>query len=210
MMDTKSARLRVIAFARERFFAVGIAAVTMDEIAGELGMSKKTLYKIVSSKEALVELVAHRMMAEARRSIHLIFAGDRSCIDKIDHFMIFVGSQLGRVSRIFARDVRRQAPGLWERIEAFREARITEAFNNLFAQGVREGMIRPEVNRKIFVLAYVGAVNNLVNPAILMQESFSLEDAVHGIVTMFFCGILTDEGRRRMRKLEQTRFTVQR
>ncbi len=210
MSTAKTVRLRVIAYARDRFLEEGIASVSMDDISSGLGISKKTLYKIVPSKEALLELVAHRMMAEARRAIHIIFIADRSFIDKIDQFMVFVGSQLARVERAFAREIRKQAPGLWERIEAFREARIVEAFNTLFAQGVKEGMIRPEISRKLFVLAYVGAINSIVNPRVLIEESLSIHDALHGIITIFFCGILTDEGRRRMEDLEHARFTLQR
>ena len=49
--------LRIVAAARQHFFANGFRGVTMDDIAKELGMSKKTLYAHFPSKMALVEVV---------------------------------------------------------------------------------------------------------------------------------------------------------
>lgn len=52
-----AARRRIIAGARRHFFANGFRRVTMDDLANELGMSKKTLYTHFSSKEELVKAV---------------------------------------------------------------------------------------------------------------------------------------------------------
>ena len=52
-----SARLQIIAGARQYFFSYGFRGVTMDDIAKELGMSKKTLYAHRRSRVALVKVV---------------------------------------------------------------------------------------------------------------------------------------------------------
>ena len=53
-MDTKE---RIIEQARELFIRLGIRSVSMDDIAGQIGMSKKTLYQHFEDKDELVELV---------------------------------------------------------------------------------------------------------------------------------------------------------
>src|SRR5512144_623074 len=50
-----STRQRIVAGARRHFFVHGLRGVTMDDLAEELGMSKKTLYAHFPSKTALVE-----------------------------------------------------------------------------------------------------------------------------------------------------------
>src|SRR5436305_14462008 len=52
-----TARRRIVAGARRHFFAHGFRGVTMDDLAAELGMSKKTLYAHFAKKTALVEAV---------------------------------------------------------------------------------------------------------------------------------------------------------
>src|SRR5690349_12620790 len=60
VMDRSSdhaAARRIIAAARSYFFAHGFRSVTMDDLAADLGMSKKTLYAAFASKETLLEAV---------------------------------------------------------------------------------------------------------------------------------------------------------
>ena len=51
----QSVRQRIVAGARRHFFAHGFRGVTVDDLAAELGMSKKTLYAHFPSKPAIVE-----------------------------------------------------------------------------------------------------------------------------------------------------------
>lgn len=48
------AQIRILEVARNQFFSLGFAKVTMDEIAEELGMSKRTLYQHFPGKKALL------------------------------------------------------------------------------------------------------------------------------------------------------------
>ena len=141
---------------------------------------------------------------------HRLQISDLSFVEKIDRFSVLVGTQLSRISRALARDVRRYAPELWSRIERYREERIQQSFSLLFEQGVSEGLVRRDVNKRIFLLAYRAAINNIMNPALLTDEPFSFQEALHGIVSIFFRGILTEEGGRRMAELEQSRLLQQR
>jgi AcrR family transcriptional regulator len=57
--DTKDSetRQRILSTAQQIFLKTGFSKVTMDELANELGMSKKTLYKHFSSKEDLLKVI---------------------------------------------------------------------------------------------------------------------------------------------------------
>ncbi len=210
LSESKSTKERILDYSRQRFFDEGFQTVSMDEIAAGLGISKKTFYKYFPSKEDLLRQVAERTMAEARLMFHRLLISDMTFIEKIDRFSVLVGTQLSRISRALARDIRRSAPGLWTAIERFREERIQQNFSLLFEQGVREGFVRPEVNKRIFLLSYRAAINTIMNPTLLADEPFSFQEAMHGIVSIFFRGILTGEGNRRMAELEQSRVSQQR
>src|SRR5436190_17973674 len=49
--------------ARELFMRYGLRSVTLDEIAGQIGISKKTLYQFFEDKDALVEAVMQAEMS---------------------------------------------------------------------------------------------------------------------------------------------------
>ncbi|MBN8646248.1 MAG: helix-turn-helix transcriptional regulator, partial [Planctomycetes bacterium] len=61
-------RARLLAAARAHFFAAGYSALTMDDLAAELGMSKKTLYVYFPGKDALIEAILREFVAEVRAS----------------------------------------------------------------------------------------------------------------------------------------------
>jgi AcrR family transcriptional regulator len=179
----------------------------MDDLAETLGMSKKTLYKCYPSKEALINRLMEHTMAEARGTLSAIKRSDGDFVEKIESLLSVLAFHAARISRTFIRDLQRHSPELWRKIETFRQDRIKEIFLRLITQGIKEGYVNPNLNSRIFFHAYIGAINSLVNPSVLSVESFSAQDAIKGVLEMFFKGVLTDEGRSRLSSLEHSHRT---
>jgi AcrR family transcriptional regulator len=186
---------RVIHVAQGRFLAEGFQRVSMDDIAEELSVSKKTIYKLFESKDALLAAVIDRMLGDVRRTIEEIMAGPASFTGKLRGFTSFAGTLYARMSPAFLRDMQRIAPVHWDRIEAFRRERILENFARLIRQGIDEGAVRRDLNVRIFQLAHLGAIERILRPSVLAEESFSAKEALEEIMRTFFIGIMTDEAR---------------
>jgi AcrR family transcriptional regulator len=182
--------------------ALGFVGFSVDELSASLGISKKTFYKLFDSKEDLVRQVAERTMAEMRAGIQNIARADTDFVTKLHSIMMFFGRAAGRFSRMSFQDLRKLSPEVWQRIREFRRQRIQDIFGRLLDQGIREGSIRPDVNRRIFLLAYLGVVESLIVPSVLAEESFSAEEAIGGIIDLMFRGVLTDDGRARLQSLQ--------
>ena len=69
---TSDPRQRILLAAREHFFAYGYSALTMDGLAAELGMSKKTLYKYFPSKDSLLQEIMSRRTGEIEEGVDRI------------------------------------------------------------------------------------------------------------------------------------------
>jgi TetR/AcrR family transcriptional regulator, cholesterol catabolism regulator len=194
---------RIIEAVRDRILVEGFSRLSVDDIATMFGMSKKTFYKFFLTKEDLINQVADRIMAEARVNMSRILGGNKDFISKLHELMSFVMLQATRISKTLQDDVQRYAPDVWRRIEEFRTHRISEVFTQLVEQGIKEGYVRSDLNKRVFLLAVLGAVRAVVNPTVLAQESFSAHDAVQNMLTLFFTGILTDQGRTELKNLRQ-------
>ena len=94
---TDPAVARILLQARSHFFVHGYCACTMDDLAAELGMSKKTLYVHFSSKEAIMRAVIEQLGREVRADAETLLAN----------------RQLG-----FAAKLRGFAEGMVQRLEA--------------------------------------------------------------------------------------------
>jgi AcrR family transcriptional regulator len=69
-------RQRILRAAETLFLTHGFSRITMDELAGELGMSKKTLYAHFAGKEDLFRAVADRFVGELRADLTAIVADE--------------------------------------------------------------------------------------------------------------------------------------
>jgi AcrR family transcriptional regulator len=184
-------RERIIAAASERFFEEGFSRVTVEEIAAGLGISKKTFYKHFTSKDELLLLVTERLLEGIHGQFRSIVGGDALFLEKLDALISFIGRRLTRLSRPMMRDLQRHSPGIWARVQQFRRERISNDFKGLLIRGVAEGSVRSDVDIDLFLLAFTGAVEAVVNPGVLAEHPLPVQEIVRSIMTVFLRGILT-------------------
>ncbi len=187
---------RIVEVASKHFRQVGISKVTIDEIASELGMSKKTMYKFFPSKEDLLAAVVHDMMTGLRATIESIVASDSSFSEKLPAILGHLGRQIGMTSKQFLIDLQRFTPELWKEMDRFRRERILTNVRQLFLQAKDEGVFRKDLNIDLFLLLFINAVQGIVNPQVLSEQSFSMNEALDGIFKVIFEGAMTEEARK--------------
>lgn len=195
-------RQRILETARNQFFNYGFKKVTIDEIAAELGMSKKTLYQHFPSKAHLLENVIDMTLQELRAKVDNIL-GDPEIefLTKLQNIMTFVGSQAARFLRKpFMRDLQKYAPDVWYKLENFRKESIHTRFASLIEEGVRRGYFRNDVDQQIVVLVYFHAVQNIINPETLSDLPFTAAEVFDSIIKMLFEGLLTEEAKTKLRR----------
>ena len=180
---------RIIDAAEKRFSQYGFRRVTMDDIASDLGISKKTLYLHFKSKEDIAWAVKERMHKDIGR---LLQKAKKEIPDPIERFKKIIAEVTSRVSIIgstFMTDIKKDIPDLWRECEFFREKEIYKYIGGILEEGVRKGKIRKDIDTKIAVMAYLGAIKMIIQPDILMENQFSIEDAFDNILKIFLEGI---------------------
>lgn len=195
MNITDTPKERIIARADERFLREGFARISVDELTADLSMSKKTFYKVFRSKEDLVEQVIMRALGDIAVSLERVMTGDQPFPGRIRGFMSILPRVARRIDSPLASDIQRYLPAVWARIEEFRGKRMATYLTSVFEQGKAEGYIRSDVPVRLLVLAVIGAVQSIVRPLVLSEESYSAREAVAGIFSLFLHGSLTDTGR---------------
>lgn len=205
----KGTRNRIVAFAREKFFSLGFVRVTMDEIAYELGMSKKTLYQYFPSKVELLREVSKATLREIERGVDGILGNDKmNYLEKLTQWMTFLAFQISRVRRCLLEDLRRHAPEIWKEINQWRHESIQINFGNLVAEGLKKGIFKNGVSQPLLVLIYTTLIEGIINPEILSQLPLSASQAFDTIIKVIFEGILTDRAKaeyQKHRRLKNTK-----
>ncbi len=188
---------RIIEAAADRFMVAGLYKVTMDEIASDLRMSKKTVYKFFPSKEALLKAIVHNMLKKVESKVQGIITSDTPIEEKLTTLITFVGTLMRKLSRPFMTDIQRFAPTLWKEIEIFRRERVLNQLQHIFRQAKKEGAFREDLDPDLFFLVLNTTIQGVMNPLVLSQQPFSAEEALKGIFRILYEGALTEETRKR-------------
>ncbi len=204
-----SVRERILSKAQEKFSTLGYRKTSMAEIAAELGISKKTLYKLFPSKLTLLEQLLEHHFALVNRRCDAILAGPSSAIEKLFEMMQVVAELQQRfATHAMLRSLHSDVPHLWERIERFRRERMQQNMEGILRQGERDGTVRTDLNYPMLFHILFGALREAINPEVLVRSSYSLHDALAGLMEMILNGVLTEAGRRQYRQLKGTAGSV--
>src|SRR3989338_1135170 len=201
MGETEEKEL-IITAARDRFFEHGFSKVAVDEIASDLGMSKKTVYKFFPTKEDILKGIVALMTGFVERKIESIVASDKPFEDKLAEVLAAIGGIVRRISPVMLDDMRRNTPAVWRQLEAFRSEQIFPKIRRLMQQAKEEGVLRPDVNVDLFFLMFLSVARGIVNPQTLSEHSFSADEAFSGIFRILFLGAMSPASEQRYRAVE--------
>jgi len=193
---TVATRQRILEVARTHFFNSGYSALILDELARELGISKKTLYRYFSGKEALVGEIIDAFAREVRTAADALFAdGTLSYPVKTRRFVQTMMGRLGTLSPHVIRDLQRYAPALFRKVEQLRTTNIPHIFGELIRQGQVAGLVRADIKPQFAIEFWLPAIQNLMHPDTLYRLRLTPEQVFEQAIGIYFNGLLTPDGR---------------
>ncbi|BDV42124.1 TetR family transcriptional regulator [Geotalea uraniireducens] len=193
--DEAVARERIVGRASEEFFSRGFARVSMDELARQLRMSKKTIYRYFPTKDDLIRAVFRAKTARIHQLFQETVASRADFADKLYRLWIAAGKELTELGQQFQADLRAFTPALARELETFRREEINRNFHLLIEHGIAEGALRRDINVEVLVQIYISAIMGVITPETLATLSVSIDQAFRTILDVIFDGILADGAR---------------
>ena len=150
---------RLVEAARAHFFRHGFRSVTMDDLADELAISKKTLYAHFPSKIALLEAVLADKFASIGAKLEQITREHPHDFSAALHELLAsTQRELDEIKPPFIRDMQQKTPELFKMVERRRAELIERFFGKLFAEGQQAGMVRKDIPAKLMIEILLAAV----------------------------------------------------
>ena len=192
-----SIRQRIVDAARAHFFSHGFRSVTMDDLAEELGISKKTLYTYFPGKFDLLEAVLADKLRSVEETLNEV---TRAHPDDFPATLrkILAGTQreLDEIKPPFVRDMRQKAPDVFKLVEHRRAALIQRYMGKFFVDGQRLGMVRKDVPAKLIIEILLAMVQSIMNPPKMEELGMMPKEGYAGILKVVLEGALTAKGRK--------------
>ncbi|MFI5360884.1 MAG: TetR/AcrR family transcriptional regulator [Elusimicrobiota bacterium] len=197
--STAEIRRRILSTALERFMASGFSSVTMDDLARELGMSKKTLYEFFPGKIELLRETTRLKNDSCEVDLDGIAAENPDFFGRARRTFDYIARMYSRVTPAYMNDLRRSAPEVWAEIKEFRGVRVRRHMLDLLAHGVKQGVLRKDLDPETLVRLYLTMTSALLNPEISGWEPGERIAPIFEVfVRVFFEGLITDAGRKNL------------
>lgn len=176
------------------FRKYGIKSVTMDDIARELGISKKTLYQYVKDKNDLVRKAMDYQINFDRQTMDDIKRRKLNAVEELLEIGEFVTQTLQSIGTSAIFDVQKYYPELWHSHFEYRVSFVTEAIKENIGKGIKEGYYRKNVNADVIAKFFVIKLENLFDDRIFPPDKYSLAEVYLEYLRYHMMGIASQKG----------------
>ncbi len=160
-------------------------------------MSKKTLYALFPSKNALL----HAVLLEKFSAIEMDLERCTSSTDVLEalhQLLACIRRHTEEIQPPFVRDLRREAPDMFKLIESRRRDLIQRHFGKLLEAGRRAGIIRKDIPVNLMIEILLGVTEATMNPAKMAELNLTPRSGFVTIITVILEGVMTAGARSKL------------
>jgi TetR/AcrR family transcriptional regulator, cholesterol catabolism regulator len=185
---------RIIAKAREQFFRYGVKSVTMDDIASELGISKKTIYLHFEDKDAIVHQLMMAEMANDKCEWEELDKTTKNVIEKTVKSMDIIRQAFAEINPSTFFDIKKYHPKTWELFQDHKQNFIMDSIRRELLEGIEQGFFRADIKVDILAKMRLEQIELGFDPQIFSPSKFSIVDVELTMLDHFIRGVLTEKG----------------
>jgi len=190
----------IVAKTCKLFQRFGIKSVSMDDIARECGISKKTLYESVKDKRELVEKVLGFEFNKESNAPHNVDFEGKNAIDVL--FVVYQGAItfFKDFNMSMEYDLQKYYPDLYVVTTKKRREHIYEKMVMNMTQGIKEGSFRDDFNIDIIAKLHVMKIEALMQTDIFEDSNYSIIEIFKELFTHHFMAIANEKGKKEFNK----------
>ncbi len=182
--------------ARELFYKYGPGAVTMDDIAREMGVSKKTLYKHYDGKEDLLYQIFKQGIKKRVEAHAMIIRDAPNIMDGLVTVMVDILSDLEKTFTFQLEELRRKHRKISDSIRREQMERLTQGFISLLEKGKEQGIIQMNIRSDIIAKLFIQQLSQVNNYDLFPSSEYSRAELFEHIMLKFLRGISTLKGQK--------------
>jgi len=177
---------RIIQATMVQIYKFGFRKFTVDDLAMDLGISKKTIYKYFKSKDELISVTIEQNIEVDRQNTIKAVAEAKELIDKLRIAILF--HHKDKISTYLLDELHRFFPQEWAKFATLKEFKIN-LIKELLLQGIDCGIIRSDISIDIVLLIIEKSVLAILDYDTLRQRDLSINQAIEEIEKVVFYGI---------------------
>ena len=209
MTEVTDTNIRIRQKAHELFMQYGLKSVSMDDIASNLGISKKTIYHYYADKDQLVDEVVGNIISHNQDMCN----SDRSKAENAVHEVFLAMDQVVEMFRsmnpsvLF--DMQKYYPGAYQKFTQHKNDYLYKVIRENILRGIKEELYRPDVNTDIMARFRVESILVAFNPDFHTKVKATLAEIKEELSYHFLFGLVSQKGYKLILKYLQERLKKQ-
>jgi TetR/AcrR family transcriptional regulator, cholesterol catabolism regulator len=196
---------RILQKADDLFRRYGIRSVTMDEIAKQLSMSKKTLYQYFADKDAIVDAVfAAHIQKDEIECVHQK-ENSANAVDEIFMVIDMIEEMFSNMNPSILYDIKKYHPKTDIRFTEHKNKFIYNLIKENLERGIAEGMYRDNLNVDILSRFRVESMLLPFSPEFYTQHKYNLAEVETALAEHYLHGLASAKGVKMIEKYKQQR-----
>lgn len=186
---------RIAELSLRLFLSRGFRSVRMDDIAQQLGVSKRLLYELFGDKEGLLLEAMVSYFENIRREQLASSAGAADVIERLFIMLNDVLNRSEQIGRVMSA-LKRSYPAVHDRLLNEGAARNREEFRRMLQEGIDGGLFIDNFNIDLAISVLYYTASTVTHHKLILPEGITERKAFMQIISTFFRGISTSGGLR--------------
>ncbi|MDC6366285.1 MULTISPECIES: TetR/AcrR family transcriptional regulator [Flavobacteriaceae] len=189
-------REKILHKATELFLNLGFKSVTMDDLAHEMGISKKTIYSNFENKTKLVEECTLDLFWAISNGIDKIIAQAKNPIEELYEIKKFVMLCMKDQKSSPQYQLQKYYPKIHDTIKRKQYEVMSVCVIDNVKRGIKTGIYRENLNPEFIARIYFAGGNSIKDNSLFPSDKFLLSELMDSYLEYHIRGIVTPEGRK--------------
>lgn len=199
------AKERILVKSHELFNRYGIRSVSMDDIAAQLGMSKKTLYQYYTDKDDLVNAVFDIVLTTNKSQCTDCIKKGENAIHEVFLSFDMVEEMLKNMNPSLMFDMQKYHPSAFKKFDDFRNGFLYKVIKANLERGIREELYREDIDTDILSRYRLHSVLLSFNQEVFPSNKSNLAYIEQQLLECFLYGLATPKGQKLIQKYKNQR-----
>jgi|SRR5690554_527285 len=185
---------KIIEKATTLFLKLGFKSVTMDDIADEMGISKKTIYIHFKNKEALVKQCTFAVKDHILNGIDAICSHEQNPIDELFEIKKFVMNQLEDDQSSSQYQLEKYYPEISKALHQDQFDKMMECTKKNLVKGISQGLYRKNLDPDFIARLYFVGITGTKDQKLFPINKYSTKYITDEYLEYHLRGIVTPQG----------------
>ena len=194
-------REKILSKAIDMFLNLGFKSVTMDDLANEMGISKKTIYTHFTNKTELVKECTSQLFTNICAGLNNICSLEKDPIEELYEIKRLITVYLKDEKSSPQYQLQKYYPTIYARLKSRQFDTMKECVVDNIKRGISLGLYRENLNIDFIARIYFSGVTSIKDITLFPPENFPKEQLIEEYLEYHLRGIVTPEGRKKLNNL---------